>query len=125
MWMLSRSFDGSSRYIPIFPNIVFFIVLPLQVCCMFTVRLQQSACDRFIDEDLDSGRPGWLHRMDSARVPAASHFLPRGPGHGDLGSNFGREVTDRRSWKCSFLLLVVRPGAPSSVLAPSSDARSP
>ena len=25
----------------------------------------------------------------------------------------------------SFLLLVVRPGAPSSVLAPSSDARSP
>ena len=25
----------------------------------------------------------------------------------------------------SFLFLVVRPGAPSSVLAPSSDARSP
>ena len=25
----------------------------------------------------------------------------------------------------NFLLLVVRPGAPSSVLAPSSDARSP
>ena len=25
----------------------------------------------------------------------------------------------------SFLVLVVRPGAPSSVLAPSSDARSP
>ena len=32
---------------------------------------------------------------------------------------------DGRVGSTSFLFLVVRPGAPSSVLAPSSDARSP
>ena len=37
-------------------------------------------------------------------------------------------VVNPRLWllvPSSFLFLVVRPGAPSSVLAPSSDARSP
>ena len=47
----------------------------------------------------------------------------------------GRPVGARAFWEektsarkkalCSYLLLVVRPGAPSSVLAPSSDPRSP
>ena len=39
----------------------------------------------------------------------------------------GRRLTDidERFATSSFLFLVVRPGAPSSVLAPSSDARSP
>ena len=36
-----------------------------------------------------------------------------------------RRVQKSRSVPSSFLFLVVRPGAPSSVLAPSSDARSP
>ena len=37
------------------------------------------------------------------------------------------EMEDELLWPClgSSLFLVVRPGAPSSVLAPSSDARSP
>ena len=43
--------------------------------------------------------------------------------HG-LGSH-GGDSSNKKDEYSSFLLLVVRPGAPSSVLAPSSMARSP
>ena len=41
------------------------------------------------------------------------------------GDDVKKNTSERPFAPSSFLLLVVRPGAPSSVLAPSSDARIP
>ena len=53
------------------------------------------------------------HPMEEARDSSGLHFLL------DL------ITSEARGGKEAMLLLVVMPGAPSSVLAPSSNARSP
>ena len=72
----------------------------------------------FNDLALSGGFAVLHYKVDRSRAgsePQSAEELPRQT----------LDVTRKLSCYLSFLLLVVRPGAPNSVLAPSSDARSP
>ena len=60
--------------------------------------------------------------MKLSRSPGRSHLPPRLPG-GVERKSLLQPVED--TGPSSYLLLVAGPGAPSRVLAPSSNARSP
>ena len=71
----------------------------------------------------DDGRGDWAWRRDVAWLKSRQGFIDSFQEHIHLGLKHIWAAQDRKP--LASLLLVVRPGAPSSVLAPSSDARSP
>ena len=77
------------------------------------------------------GDPSQFHPLARARVSPFLDCTPAGAGRKSWVSSVHsveaaeRTLVQHEKAPSSFLLLVVRPGDPSSVLPPSSDASSP